>query len=548
MQQTADWNSEPNLKSDRRELDPLQRCVTMSQNSKTDIPLNRRSSPIALIFYGVLLTHLIIWTVLPGVVRYSLSHDAVEALVWAQHLQWGYDKNPYFIGWVTRLGIEFGGAPYFFGYYFIQQAFIILGLWSLWRLALDLFESEFVALVAVLVLEACLYFTVYVLTNNDNFPLIGLLAFSVWTFYRACNTNGLGYWIISGLAFGLALMSKYSAVLYVMPMLLYVAYLHCTQKNTISPFKTPGLYVGIGVIVLLCIPNLIWLESHQWISFQYLLTRKQVGHPSFYDQHVYYTLDFLNRSFQNILPCLVLFLFALPVSLIKAKALYTKQAMFTLILGLLPFVIVVCLAFVQGWQLYWEWGVPFVFMLGLLLVLFFRPKATRGALIRFSIATFVIIALTATGYVLDNVKWGAGKGSGDYPADTIANYATQLWQQRYHRKLEFVAGSRYTAGYVAAYSQDHPKVFVEWNNLYSPGVTEKQMKKTGGIFIQDGYYGTPVIENPAGYSVPSKFPTSILKRFPNLIVLPVKVFKYHRNAKSHHVVNVLIGLLPPQKS
>ena len=57
------------------------------------------------IFIFVLTLHVLIWTLLTPAIRYAMSHDIIEAFVWAQNLEWGYDKNPWLIGWLARLGI-----------------------------------------------------------------------------------------------------------------------------------------------------------------------------------------------------------------------------------------------------------------------------------------------------------------------------------------------------------------------------------------------------------------------------------------------------------
>ena len=139
-----------------------------------NIPSRIRLYPA--LFYSVALLHLVLWTLLPVFARFTLSHDAIEAFVWSQHLTWGYDKNPYFVGWVTHFAFWLSHGNVW-GYYFIQQLFIVLGLWSIWQLSRRLF-GEKTALVATFVLEGCLYFTAYVMINNDNFLLLGLLPFA----------------------------------------------------------------------------------------------------------------------------------------------------------------------------------------------------------------------------------------------------------------------------------------------------------------------------------------------------------------------------------
>lgn len=47
-------------------------------------------------FVLFLLLHLIIWTLVPNIIRYNLPLDTIESTIWAQQLAWGYDRNSYF--------------------------------------------------------------------------------------------------------------------------------------------------------------------------------------------------------------------------------------------------------------------------------------------------------------------------------------------------------------------------------------------------------------------------------------------------------------------
>ena len=46
------------------------------------------------IFFIFILSHLIIWTLVPSLTNYNLPLDVIEALAWGNNLDWGFNKHP----------------------------------------------------------------------------------------------------------------------------------------------------------------------------------------------------------------------------------------------------------------------------------------------------------------------------------------------------------------------------------------------------------------------------------------------------------------------
>ena len=46
------------------------------------------------LFYIFLLSHLIVWTIIPSISNTNLPLDTIEALAWGSNLSWGYEKHP----------------------------------------------------------------------------------------------------------------------------------------------------------------------------------------------------------------------------------------------------------------------------------------------------------------------------------------------------------------------------------------------------------------------------------------------------------------------
>jgi hypothetical protein len=473
--------------------------------------------------------HVLVWTVAPLFIRYTVTADAIESFVWGQSLDWGYDKNPYLAGWIPHFALWLNFHNNAVGYYLIQQLLIGLGFWSIWKLG-NLLLSPYRALIAVLIYEGCLYFSAYAQTNNDNFPLVGLWGIAALTFYLACQKQLLKYWLITGFSLGLAMMVKYSTSVFMAGLFLYLL----INKDARRSFYQPGLYISALVFLIPVVPNLIWLFHHDFIAFHYVSSRTALGENGhFYTTHLSYIGEFIQKTTVNFLGCVALFLLSVP-QLVPKSARERTTTQYLWCISIFPLSLVLGLATLLRWQLYWEWGVPFIIFWGLTLVHYCKPKTDFKVIMRFLIGVLLVMLISLFGNILISCYLQAGKGSADYPAQQIANHVTQTWHQHYHRPLLFVAGSRYTAGYVAFYAQQKPKVFAEWDELLSPGVSEAIIRKNGAVFVQD-----------SSTAVPPQFPSAIMQKYPQLIILPIRKFSYHRNEKTGETVQLLIAILPP---
>lgn len=79
----------------------------------------------------------------------------------------------------------------------------------------------------------------------------------------------LAWWAAAGAMLGLAMLSKYAAVLLVAGAGLYVL-THREQRRWLAH---PGPYLALAIALLLFTPVLVWNAQHQWISFIFQSTR-----------------------------------------------------------------------------------------------------------------------------------------------------------------------------------------------------------------------------------------------------------------------------------
>lgn len=499
------------------------------------------------IFWCFTLLQALLWILAPTIFRYALAHDTIEGAMWGMHLEWGYDKNPWMNAWLTRLGWVIGGTSGI-GIYAIGQLFIITSFWSVWRLAQKFLAAPY-ALISVFLLEGTVNYTLVTPTFNDNLIELGLWPLLFLFFYQAIKEQRYRDWLGVGIVAGLAMMAKYYTAF---PMMVMLFFLMTTREGRVS-FKKSGLYLALLSFMVIITPHIIWLFQHDFITVQYALDRADDHSIPWIIKHFYYPIDFALAQLINVvaMPLLLLFSYskhAQQKDVIAPETTLTAfDHYFLLSMAFGTYILTVFLSGIFGWHLYNEWGVPLISLWGIVIVAYTQFSLTIKAFKRFVIIIFAVMICWVATYPVGLYLQPDRRHSDNYPAQEVADIVTSAWQTRYHKPLEYVAGSRYVAGYVAFYSKDHPSVYAEWSSQFSPWINVEQMKKYGAVFVQDNYYGTTVFGNHPNTDFGKKFPASVLQKYPGLIILPVEYIPWHRSGDKIEPIPLLIGFLPPEQ-
>jgi hypothetical protein len=472
--------------------------------------------------------HVVVWTWVPNYIRTALPMDAAEGAVWGRQLEWGYDRNPWLNGWLTRLAVELGGISDIFIYFFSQLC-VALAFWSIWRLARKML-TPLQAVVAVLMLEAIQYYTIAVVDFNDNVLELGLWPLLMLLFYQATTSQRYRHWLGVGLVAALALMTKYySAILLVMMLVFLLA--HPKARKS---FKNVGFYLGILLFILIITPHVIWLFQHNFVTIHYALQRVNDNTQTTFWHYLRPGLNFAVMQLLAFLGAVGLFCFVLgrkPTAQVRAVR-KSFDVQFLWIVGVGPYFITVLLALLAGWQLHTMWGTPLLACWGLLLVYYLNPYITPKQFYRFLIAVFVVFSAFIGAYTLVMLKPG-NTSSGNFPAKTLAEEVTHIWHTHYQQPLAYVVGDRVLCSQVARYSADKPQAQLGWDIKINPWIEQSALHRHGAIFLQNVQEG-------------DDFPVSVYQQFPNLKVEGVHYLTYVRPAPDSMRIKILVGILPKQ--
>ena len=127
---------------------------------------------------------------------------------------------------------------------------------------------------AVLMPEAALYYGLLMAKVSPDVALIPFAVAMVWTLIRLNESGNPCWWLAAGVFAGLALLSKFTAVMLVPAVLAFMLVPDWRRRWLLSPY--PWLAALIALVLFL--PVLIWNAQHDWASFRFQLVRATATH------------------------------------------------------------------------------------------------------------------------------------------------------------------------------------------------------------------------------------------------------------------------------
>lgn len=214
---------------------------------------------------SVLLTTLLHLLVLG---RFDLSVDEAHYALYGLKPDWSYFDHPPMVGWLQALVVPFSQSEFA-----LRLWAVLLGIGSsavLYRLAQALFpeSSPWSASLAVVLLNSALIYQLVTMALVPEVPLLFFALFAALMLYHALQQGRLIHWVGVGIGFGLAGLSKYTAVTLVITTLVLLVW-----ERRWSLLRTPGPWLATFIALLLIGPVLYWNLNHDWLSFRY-----QIGH------------------------------------------------------------------------------------------------------------------------------------------------------------------------------------------------------------------------------------------------------------------------------
>jgi hypothetical protein len=206
-----------------------------------------------------------------------MTGDEAYFALWGRHPDYGFYDHPPMIGWILAAMLQLGQHPLI-----VRLPTVLLTTFVGWCIYRLLRERNTVGacLVAILYLVSPINLLGVLVTTDTPLILFSLL--STLLLYRALQDDGLLYYALSGMALGLAFLSKYFAVLLGLAYLTYFA----------TTVKTPARLRGLMLLIACSLPfagiNLYWNYAHCWSNIMFNLFNRNIdaafspGHVLFF--------------------------------------------------------------------------------------------------------------------------------------------------------------------------------------------------------------------------------------------------------------------------
>lgn len=216
----------------------------------------------------------LLWILLPGLVvtlfhiitngQYGFHRDELDVLIYARQLEWGYVSYPPVTPFLARISLELFGESLRWLRFFpaVAQGVVVI-LAGLMvrdmggsRIARLLAQAAVAISPAGLMSGTLLSYAVY------DYLWWVLVAFFVT---RLIVTDNPRWWLGIGAAIGVGMMTKYAMAFLVVGLAVAVV---LTRLR--AYLKSPWLWAGAGVAILIFLPNLVWQVQHDFISLDFL--------------------------------------------------------------------------------------------------------------------------------------------------------------------------------------------------------------------------------------------------------------------------------------
>ena len=195
---------------------------------------------------------------------FDLHPDEAQYWVWAQDPAFGYYSKPPIVAWLIAATTALCGN----GEVCIRLSAPLLHLaaaLAVYGVGHRLFDRRigFWSALVYATLPGVSFSTVVISTDV---PLLFCWALGLYGFVRALQHNSWRWWLLTGAAIGLGLLSKYAMVFFLLSAGIYLVVERRTVRATL-PGIGIKLTVAVGLAALIYIPNLLWNAANSYVSF-----------------------------------------------------------------------------------------------------------------------------------------------------------------------------------------------------------------------------------------------------------------------------------------
>jgi 4-amino-4-deoxy-L-arabinose transferase-like glycosyltransferase len=201
----------------------------------------------------------------------ELMFDEAYYALWAKHLAWGYFDHPPMVAVWIRLSTALFGE-HEFGVRALGTLSATAGTGIIYLLSWHLFADRQAAIFASLIYGAMLLISAGAIIITPDTPLLLFWSIALYALVRIFAGGASAWWWVVGAGMGLALQSKYTALL--LGAGIVCAMVLVPRLNHL--WRHPMPYVAGALSLALFAPVVVWNYQHAWASFAFQFGRANI--------------------------------------------------------------------------------------------------------------------------------------------------------------------------------------------------------------------------------------------------------------------------------
>ena len=414
-------------------------------------------------FYLFLVTHLILWTLIPFFSNTNLPLDTIEALAWGSNLDWGYYKHPPFSAFAVEIFYNiFGNNDW--AYYLLSQIFVITALYFVWQFSYMILEDKLYSLLAVLILSSISFYNYKTPEFNVNVSQLPFWAISVYLFWRGLNFNKRIDWILFGIISAIGFLSKYLFI-YILLSLFIFFILHIKKYSRSIKNYLLSIIISLGLLT----PHFIWLLDNNFITIFYGLNRS--GFTDYYlINHLKYPLVFLLKQIIVLIPFFIMIFVIIKKIKIRINT-NDKKTLFLIFINFIPILLLLMTSVLTGAKIRTMWMMPFYLFLGTLFLILYKKIIELKNIKKFYYIFLFFFILSPAVYLGTSLADQTKKT--DFPGKEIARLVQNKWDENFTNEIKIVVGDEWAAGNLSYHLYSRPTWMSDLKNKTS-SITEDQ--------------------------------------------------------------------------
>lgn len=322
-----------------------------------------------------------------------MPQDAYYYL-YGQNLSLSYFDHPGMIGYILRIFTDVFGQS-IFTIKFADFVITSLTILSFYKLASYFLSKEKLQRAFVL-LVSTIFISILSFNSTPDVPLLLFWTLSLICLYKAIFEGKKLFWILGGIAMGLAFDSKYTALLLQIGLIAFLIFSNKYRKLLISPW----LWISLLISVAVTFPVWYWNYQNEFASFAFQSSERTSSISEFKISPKNF-FGAIGHQMFLLLPVLFLIFITFTYKYVK-RALLKFKIPQAKTLFLLAFFIPTFVGFFSLTPIYWvklNWMMP-SYITGIILAGMFISKKLLKIQVIFSIVFHVLFSLQIIFYLV----------------------------------------------------------------------------------------------------------------------------------------------------